>query len=442
MTPHTRRPVATAPGERGGGVTLVAEIEELDDSFEVRPVARLLVSPGGGIEVVELRPRGAALARVLLAETLVDPYGRTVTSADGADFVRTLRWARSTDSMWVTPLAELPDHEARDPGIAVPVAGVPYVPATMPYPAPPAELSGVRVVELRRPTAADYCRTEVVARLVGLPGAPVRVEGPDELAVRQLATLLDALGHPPLDELADTQLAPGLVTVTVDFGRPGDMAWRDGVVGTRRAAVAAGDLATVARLDLEFATRLPRVWLSRCPFTGEVLRLAFDGWGFDSPFWDPAAPVRGSGDHLPATFLGLAGSVADRAAARRAAVPAEAVGAGRPPVFPVVAGDAEVRAVLSAVQVGTYRCDVVAYFSRSRPAGPPAFREWGTRLARVPDGAGWRWVSGPDADPPVLTDLEPLIRSGQLAWIRPFDPGVTLRTAPAGCPWLAPGEGS
>jgi hypothetical protein len=102
---------------------------------------------------------------------------------------------------------------------------------------------------------------------------------------------------------------------------------------------------------------------------------------------------------------------------------------------------------------------VVAYFARPRPGGaqpepvfgggehprrvpggPPAFREWGTRLARVPDGASWRWVPGPDADPPVTTGLEPLIRSGQLFWIEPFDPGVQLRSDPEGCPWLADGR--
>jgi hypothetical protein len=402
-------------------MTLVAEVRELDDTIEARPVARLLVTGRGGIEVVELRPRGAALAHNLLAEPLVDPFGQTVTSADGADFLRTLRWARSNDLLWVTPLTELPDDQARDPATEVPFAGIPHVPATVPYPDPPAALSGVRVVEIRRPATEDYCRTEVMARLVGGPGGPPTVEGADEADVRRLLNL-ESL--PPLDELDGAVLAPGLIALAVRFDRPGDLAWRNGLVRARSAAVAAGDHSAVARLDLEFTTRLPRIWSSRCPFTGEVLRLAIDGWGFDSPFWDQAAPVRPLEDHLPATFLGLAGAEVDETTPQP------------PPVFAAVVDDPDVRAVLSAVHVGDRRCDLVAYFTRTRSAGPPAFREWGTHLARTPDGPGWRWTPRPDPDPPVTTELEPLLRSGQLAWIEPSDTGVELHFGPEGCPWL------
>jgi len=400
-------------------MTLVAEVRELDDAFDAQPAARLLVTPQGGIEVVELRPHGAALARNLLAETLVDPFGRTVTSADGADFLRTLRWARSNDFRWITPLAELPDDQARDPATEVLFAGIPHVPATVPYPEPPAALSGVRVVEVRRPAPEDYCRTEVVARLVGDSGGSPTVEGPDEADVRKL---LDLGSLPPLDELDGAVLAPGLTAMAVRFDRPGDLAWRNGLVGTRRAAIAAGDHAAVARLDLEFTTRLPRIWLSRCPFTGEVLRLAIDGWGFDSPFWDPTAPVRPLDDNLPATFLGLAGAVVNDTTPL--------------PVFAGVVDDPDIRAVLSAVYVGDHRCDLVAYFTRTRPAGPPAFREWGTHLARTPDATGWRWTPRPDPDPPVTTELKRLLRSGQLVWTEPFDTGAELRSGPEDCPWL------
>jgi hypothetical protein len=36
----------------------------------------------------------------------------------------------------------------------------------------------------------------------------------------------------------------------------------------------------------------------------------------------------------------------------------------------------------------------------------------------------------------VATELERLLRSGQLLWIEPFDMGVDLRSGPEGCPWL------
>lgn len=123
-------------------------------------------------------------------------------------------------------------------------------------------------------------------------------------------------------------------------------------------------------------------------------------------------------------------------APRRRGRPARGTGWRAPPLFASVAADQAVRPVLSATRVGGRRCDLVAYFAPPRPAGPPAFREWGTRLSRTRDGSGWRWVPGPAADPPAATDLAPFLRSGQVAWIQPFDMGVELRSGPEGCPWL------
>ncbi|WP_426513843.1 hypothetical protein ACPPVO_26470 [Dactylosporangium sp. McL0621] len=405
-------------------MTIVAEIRRLDDSFDVVPLARLLVRPDGGIDVLELHPNGGAIARDLLDESLQDPFGHTVSNADGADFVRTLRWARSTDRLWVTPLVELPGEQAGDPRTELPMPPVPHVAATVPYPEqPPPELAGFDVVELRRPGTDDYLRREVVARLVQDPTGAVRVEGPDPARVLRIDALYARAGRPPLDRLGEVPLPTGTHAVPRPFERPGDQAWRDGLVGTRKVADAAGDRTAVTRLDREFAALLPRVWLSRCPFTGEVLRLALDGWGFDGPYWDPVHPLRPV-DEVPATFVGLAGAVVDPAAAEHPEITPETLGPGRPPVYAELLGDPDTRAVLAAVRVAGLRCDVVAYFSRRRPAGPAPFREWGTRAA------------GRVAGLTPATDLEPLLRGGRLRWIEPFDGGVTLREGPEGCPWL------
>jgi hypothetical protein len=424
-------------------MVLVAEIRTLDDAFEVHSQARLLITATGSIEVIELGPHGGKLAHSLLEDPLVDPFGRTVTSdASGADFVRTLRWYQTSDRLWVTTLVELPDDRARDPATILQEKPLRHMPATVPFPEQPAGLSDVEIVEIRRPLSEDYVTDEVVARLVEISGGSVQVEGPDPASVRRVEVLLDRAGRPSLAEIMQIpirDLAPGLAPRPVNLESPGDAAWRDGLVGTRRLAAARGDRAAVARLDLEFETLLPRIWLSRCPFTGKVLRLAIDGYGFDGPFWDPAAPLRPT-DDLPATFLGLAGAVVDDEASGPDRIRAEAIGAGRVPVFAFLATDPGVRAVLSTISVGGRRCDLVAYFTRPRPGGPPRFREWGTRLARVPDDPAWHWVPGPATDPPTTTDLEPLLRTGQLSWIRPFCTGVELRAGPDGCPWLLDGE--
>jgi hypothetical protein len=411
-------------------MTLVAEVRRLDDEFEIEHLARLLVPADGPIDVLELKPDGAAIAAGLLGEALVDPYGRTVTLDSGADFIRTVRWALSNDRLWVTPLVELPDGEARDPAVELAFESASPLLGTVPYPEPPPELARLRIVELRRPDPADFIRETVQARLVEDPPATVRVEAPDPVAVREVDGWLAAAGRPSFDDLGRIALPPGTYALPLEFDQPGDRPWRDALVGTRRSAV---DPAVLARLDLEYATLLPRVWLSRCPFTGQVLRMAFDGWAFDGPYWDPAMPLRPAGD-VPATFLGLAGAVSDRAAAA-GRVPPEALGSGRPPVFAGLLAEPAVRAVLSAVQVGRWRCDVVAYFVRGGPAGAAPFREWGTRLARLHDDSAEQWVPRPEEDPPIATDLDPLLRSGQLLWTEEFDSGVHLRSGPADCPW-------
>ncbi len=424
-------------------MTQVAELCELDDQFRTRRLARYLVATDNRIEIIGLAPGGAELARAMLEDALVDPFGRTVTQADGADFLKTLRWARSSDFLWVTPLVDVAGDAAADPETDLPSSGERGVPATVPYPAPPAGLAGIRVAEVRCPRPDDYTRTEVVARLVADADGSIRVEGPgaDSVAITERA--LAGLGNPSLDELEGVTLAPGLMVFAAGFDEPGDRAWRDALVGTRKHAAAAGEVDVVVRLDLEFVTRLPRIWLSRCPFTGEVLRMAIDAWGFDSPFWDPVAPLRPL-DDLPDTFLGVAGAIVDGSALPMAA--AEALGAGRAPVFSTLIDDPAVRAVLSATWIGGHRCDLVAYFAQPGPPrisqhqfDEPRFNEWGTRLARVRDGSTWSWVPGPDADPPVVTDPGRHLTSGRLFWITPDDMGVELHNGPDGCPWLAQG---
>ena len=415
-------------------MTLAAEIHKLDDNFDVQRLARLVVSGPDDIEVLEIEPGGGDVARVLLAEQVADPFGRTLTRADGADFLRALRWARSSDFLWLTPLASVPAEAAADTATELPFETRWNAPATVPYPQPPPELARFRVAEVVSPHPDDYRRSVVLARLVGTPDGTMIVEGGDRSTVEQVKALLATMGHPPFDRLEDQALAPGLVVQAAPFDRPGNFAWRNALLGARREALATGDDEAAARLDLEFLTRLPRIWLSRCPFTGEVLRMAFDGWGFDSPFWDPGAPLRPLDDKLPATFLGLAGAVVDEHHSR--SIPAEAIGAGSVPVYPSVLEDDRVRAVLSAAAVNGMRCDLVAYFARPRGSDPPPFREWGTRYARIPADSHWRWIERSAPDPPVAEDLGRLLRSGRLAWIEPFDTGVDLLTEPEGCPWL------
>ena len=121
-------------------MTLAAEVQELDGEGHVQPLARLVVTGEAEPAVVELAPGGSAIAATLLDPALRDPAGRLVAPADGAEYLRVLRYAKSSDRLWVTPLAELPEQEALDPATPFPDLAEPYVPATLPYPTPPVEL--------------------------------------------------------------------------------------------------------------------------------------------------------------------------------------------------------------------------------------------------------------------------------------------------------------
>lgn len=314
-------------------MTEVAEIHALDDDFAVQRVARLIVV-AGGIEILALQSDGASLARSMMEDPLYDPYGELVEPADGAAFLRTLRWCCSGERLWITPVSELPEELAREPDVPLRSRSVRHVPATLPYPKVPRALHAIRVVELVRPDPEDYFDRDVLARIVAAPGAPPRLEGGRPGTERALQALIDA-AEPPVHERDYTELAPGIRAFHLRFDQPGRAAWRHALVRAHRAARAAADGPAIARLDLELSTLLPRIWLSRCPFRGHVLRVALDAWGFDSPFWDAAAPVRPCDEEPPPSFLGLAGSVRNATPD----VPAEAAGAGRPPVFPALLAD-------------------------------------------------------------------------------------------------------
>ncbi len=427
-------------------MTLAAEIRELDDDARVRPLARLVLRPGSEPAVIALAPEGGPLASSMLEPQLVGPDGRTVRPSDGADYLRVLRWARSSERLWITTLAELPDDVAFDPTTPFPDVGEPTVPATVPYPDSPAGLVGVQIVEICRPRRDDLLKLEVVARVVRLGGDELTTQVLEpEIAgeVGDRVSALESEGEDPLVGLVAERIRPDLAGRWVRYDRPFDRASRDAVVTLHRTAVAAGDTATRNRLEVEYRTRLPRLWLSRCPFTQAVLRLAVDAYGFDGPWFDPVRPVRPVDDELPSTFLALTGEAPPGAGSPDVGS-RHADGswkAGRPWILPDALSLPAVRAVLSTIRVGKREVWLVAYFADQPTPEFPLVQEWGTALTRVlvPGGVSRLIPGAPQGDRDFV--LDPWIESGKLSWIEPLDQGVTLREGLAGLPYgLATGE--
>jgi len=167
---------------------------------------------------------------------------------------------------------------------------------------------------------------------------------------------------------------------------------------------------------------LPRVSVARCPFTGEIARLAIDTYGIDGPWWNAATPLRAA-DARPSTLVCVAGALRLNGAAE---VTAHAVepGPGVPWVSPRLLALDGVQAVVQSIEVGPHLGWTIAYFSEV--PGVPPLPEWGM---------------GTPAGESRDTDLAPWIERGRLAWIAPGDETLTLRRDLEGCPYVGlPGE--
>lgn len=188
-------------------------------------------------------------------------------------------------------------------------------------------------------------------------------------------------------------------------------------------------------LAAEYERGLPRPALSRCPYTGFELLHSFDPYGLDGLWWNALAPVRPLLDRLY-TCQALTGAVSLNQPLEHfpfLAKPGPAV----PYVIPELFDHPGVRAVLSVTTTGPHTAFVVAYFTPDELDGPVWPNDWATDR---------RWSAG-GASPPGLMqappdetrwsfDLAPWLASGRLQWIAPHDPSLTLRSGPAGCPYL------
>ena len=195
------------------------------------------------------------------------------------------------------------------------------------------------------------------------------------------------------------------------------------------------------QLQNQYLALLPKLPISRCPFTGQVVEKTLDTFGVDGPWWDYANPVRPE-DPEPATWLGLSGSLvltAPLPTLTHVVMPGPSV----PVIYPGLLAEMDVRAVLSHVRIGTWQGVIVSWYVRRDRYRYTPPNEWGAPWCDVPTQEGG-FVRGPsiwqlpDAD----TDLAPWIRRGKLFWIAPGDDTLLLRADVAACPYLGmPGDG-
>ncbi len=193
-------------------------------------------------------------------------------------------------------------------------------------------------------------------------------------------------------------------------------------------------LGEVRDLVQRYIDGLPKVLVSRCPFSGDPLVHSLDPFGIDGLWWDYDAPLRPIED-LPDTFHSLSGALALAAAVEKTAFVVRP-GPGVPFVIPGLLGDPSVVAVLSSVRIGPHRGYPVCYFSSSPESVEFCPNSWAASLRleeRGLPGKGWssREIQVHEMD----FDLEPWIRSEKLGWIAPGDSAARISTSLDDCPY-------
>ncbi len=184
-----------------------------------------------------------------------------------------------------------------------------------------------------------------------------------------------------------------------------------------------------------YEARLPRVALSRSPFTGRVLPYPIDTLGLDGPWWDCNDPVRPEA-LLPQGVFALGGAVALEGELPDTSFSVKP-GPSVPWVCPRVLTLPGMRAVVSQIQVGAYTAWPVVYFSARPLPDQPGLDTWGlsNHMSLNEDGSysiesSWSLPSDYDYD------LAPWIRRGRLLWIAPGDESLELHATVSDCPYL------
>lgn len=183
---------------------------------------------------------------------------------------------------------------------------------------------------------------------------------------------------------------------------------------------------------------LPRIVVSRCPFTGEPLIRAVDKWGLDGFWWQEEELAVFSEPEPPSTFAVLTGAVnlnglPPRGGSKNSAF----VGPEVPFVNPRMLKEMpSMVAVISSIQLECgYTAYPIAYFSKIPPEEGRLTQTW--RLTTY----GWTSRDGSPAwsvpTDPWDFDLEPWINQKRVLWIAPNDDSHTVLSKNDGpCPYV------
>ena len=186
----------------------------------------------------------------------------------------------------------------------------------------------------------------------------------------------------------------------------------------------------------DYLSGIPDVNLSRCPFTGNLLKLPVDTLGLDGLWWNSDSPLRPA-SKLPDSFLGLDGALMLAGNPETAPFTA-APGPDRPFVIPRLLEYVQVKAVISTIKIGEHTAYPVAYFADPPLYGVEAVNEWGAGgyWAKDAPGLPGAWRSTVTMQEERDFNLAAWMKRGKVMWIAPEDQTMMLRSHLFQCPYL------
>ncbi len=191
----------------------------------------------------------------------------------------------------------------------------------------------------------------------------------------------------------------------------------------------------------EYLSGLPRVPLSRCPFTGQIVLHSFDPYGIDGLWWNYDSSTRPLFEDLPATFCAITGALKLDKEIENTSFLVKP-GPGVPYVIPRLLEYETIKAVLYSMHVGRHTGYAILYFTEFPITGVKWPNHWG--LSYYSEGTGdgdFRWYESYDTENTLDYDLKPWIKSGKLLWITYEDKDMVLHSSLRSCPYLdLPGE--
>jgi hypothetical protein len=184
----------------------------------------------------------------------------------------------------------------------------------------------------------------------------------------------------------------------------------------------------------QYEDGLPRIAISRCPLTGEVVMHTFDPYGLDGLWWNYDAPVRPLMERF-VTCLAVTGAVYLDKELEWFPFLCKP-GPGVPYVYPKLLDIEGIYGVVYKRPVGRHTAYAILYYAAEPVTGVEMPNSWGTNTYWDDSDGNPGWYTSLDNPGEWDFNLRPWVQSGKLLWIAPGDSKMTLRSDLTECPYF------